>query len=711
MEASTIARVFAAKNAIVIILICHLPSLGIAQASSKLRVCVVAPRDSSMSVARQCADLAASEKAVAVCDDPAPDRLTCLRRVMTGRADLTVLQAEDLLVAARHISEDITVINELRALEKQRYEYEVAAVVRNSANITSVARLRNSTFCHPGYGYETDWNGVVSRFLESRVVPQSCDPDLTLAENSLNSAAQFWHAACKAGQWVPDLDLDAELKSRYSSLCAICDTPRDCSSLDKYWGRNGPLVCLTDGAGDVLWARLDHIKLHFAPEDPDSVAEGDISEYSFLCSNGSLQPLEVIQAKKPRPCVWISRPWPVVVAHRTRAGDARELVHSLARAEPDTWQSSLSLLVAPLTIGWLNAATVNPCVLGALSTPRMCVAGHQVETKCQWLTEAARAHGIRGAPICVMPKEDCLADVAAGVADLASIHPDLLYTAVSKHGLKVLLYEQPRTPNELYLVSAVVTNPNLRKLDDLKGKRACFPTYNGASWQLTLAALKEKKQVPERCDSDEKSMLSYFSSVCVAHNSSNLASSVPLCSEQTYKGDELDAASADLAALRCLAEGRGDVAFVSNGTVELVESKTDPSWAHHLKVKDFRYACFLNQRQKCQLGWAPHGMVSSHCILFLQLCIDSGVSQLVTRNSERGANVRQWRTMFEQLDDFFGPRQHSPISSMLIYGPFDNKTNLLFHVIRERHSSCPSLATHPAVSLGVLILMGLLAML
>lgn len=32
---------------------------------------------------------------------------------------------------------------------------------------------------------------------------------------------------------------------------------------DKYWGRMGPLYCLTSGDGQVAWARLDDVESHF----------------------------------------------------------------------------------------------------------------------------------------------------------------------------------------------------------------------------------------------------------------------------------------------------------------------------------------------------------------------------------------------------------------------------------------------------------------
>lgn len=50
---------------------------------------------------------------------------------------------------------------------------------------------------------------------------------------------------------------------RYSSLCEACYSPSTCSKGDKYWGRMGPLYCLTGGDGEVAWVRLDDVRTHF----------------------------------------------------------------------------------------------------------------------------------------------------------------------------------------------------------------------------------------------------------------------------------------------------------------------------------------------------------------------------------------------------------------------------------------------------------------
>jgi len=57
------------------------------------------------------------------------------------------------------------------------------------------------------------------------------------------------------------------VESRYRNLCAACEKPASCYNTDKYYGREGALLCLTDGMGDVAWVRLGDARVHFKVTD------------------------------------------------------------------------------------------------------------------------------------------------------------------------------------------------------------------------------------------------------------------------------------------------------------------------------------------------------------------------------------------------------------------------------------------------------------
>lgn len=90
---------------------------------------------------------------------------------------------------------------------------------------------------------------------------------MSLAESRIKASAEFFGPSCKAGPWVPDRIQDRNLKNRYPKLCELCYNPLTCGKGDKYWGRRGPLYCLTGGNGEVAWARLDDVKSHFGVGD------------------------------------------------------------------------------------------------------------------------------------------------------------------------------------------------------------------------------------------------------------------------------------------------------------------------------------------------------------------------------------------------------------------------------------------------------------
>lgn len=94
-------------------------------------------------------------------------------------------------------------------------------------------------------------------------------------------------------------------------MCELCDNPYRCAAEDRYWGRRGGLFCLTDGVGDISWSRLDDVQSHFGVTpggQPSGVEPGD---YNILCRDGTLMPVNT-----PNPCVWVSKPWPVIAAKR-----------------------------------------------------------------------------------------------------------------------------------------------------------------------------------------------------------------------------------------------------------------------------------------------------------------------------------------------------------------------------------------------------------
>jgi hypothetical protein len=81
-------------------------------------------------------------------------------------------------------------------------------------------------------------------------------------------------------------------------------------------------------------------------------------------------------------------------------------------------------------------------------------------------------------------------------------------------------------------------------------------------WKLVVAGLRSKGMIPPKCG-DVEALNTFFSWYCV--NQGN--GSVPLCPDADVGEKE---ETADSAALRCLAVGHGDVAFVDKSSLDVL---------------------------------------------------------------------------------------------------------------------------------------------
>lgn len=168
------------------------------------------------------------------------------------------------------------------------------------------------------------------------------------------------------------MTLNCSTEEKYPNLCSLCDEPTKCSTQDKYWGRRGSLLCLTDGAGDISWARLEDVKQHFGfvPGGGEATPE----DYSLLCPDNTVMPLN-----STNPCIWVVKPWSVVAARRfcdftplpmsyyakflcyfsSKAEEIRRIVSSLDRSDSTLWKSSLLNLIEPI---YYNVEPLNPII-------------------------------------------------------------------------------------------------------------------------------------------------------------------------------------------------------------------------------------------------------------------------------------------------------------------------------------------------------------
>uniref|UniRef100_A0A182RTE1 Transferrin n=1 Tax=Anopheles funestus TaxID=62324 RepID=A0A182RTE1_ANOFN len=540
------------------------------QPSKQLRVCIVEGSGNYKKGAQNCPTL---EKTSNIRCVYGLDRLDCLRKIHKGAADFAAFYPEDFL-AARWAGVDILVTSELR-FHTEHFDYEIVVVVDNEAEINTARELRGSKFCHPGHGLKNHWTGVLADYFETRLIPRECEEDLSPVESRLKAVSSFFGPSCRAGPWVPDPAEDLRLKKKYPSLCQLCYNSYQCAIGDKHWGRRGPLYCLTSGAGEVAWARLDDVRSHFGFSG--LVAEAHPTEYSFLCPDGHLQPLDT-----RKPCIWVARPWPAVAAKSKVAMEVQDLVSNLTHDDVNSWQNALLMLLETYHVNITTLDTVIPVddyldqavgFQNAYNNPGcnpsrsivFCTKSLLELYKCSWLQEVASVYGIEPGFQCIRTDslDQCMAKVRSKDADLVIVDQDNAMRAQRDYGLRSILHEYSSNVLHKYLVVAVVARDSgLHSGYDLRTRRACFPQYEGAAQIAVMTALQNH--------SIGKTRKFFDGSSCNWQSNSRCSS--------MYDGDE--------GAMRCLQDGIADVAFVNYETF-----KTFKNAAHGKQQQNWTIFC------------------------------------------------------------------------------------------------------------------------
>ena len=198
--------------------------------------------------------------------------------------------------------------------------------------------------------------------------------------------------------------------------------------------------------------------------------EADLNNYSFLCPDGHLQPLN---AKNP--CTWISKPWPVIAAKRSHAEKVQELFREIDIITP--WQQSLlsllesyyvnvSSLDVPIPIddyldkssGYQSAHSFPACY-----PPRhivYCTTSIIEFVKCSWLQEVSVVFGIEPNLQCIRGESifRCLDDVNKNIADIVMVDQDIRIESERKFNLTSIVTEFSTDFENNYVTVAVVKN-------------------------------------------------------------------------------------------------------------------------------------------------------------------------------------------------------------------------------------------------------------
>jgi hypothetical protein len=233
---------------------------------------------------------------------------------MNGTAEFGVFSAENAFHIASMRWQGLAVIKELRhtARPRQPFDFQSVVVVRND-HVGGVKNLRGHDFCHPGlhqHQRHERWTESFLKYFERQVVPNDCDAGTTPAEIEAASLAGFFNAACRPGLWSNIESEDAELKRKYSRLCALCDDTDNCSyESSTTTSHRQALECMRKSTNGVTYVALQEATEFFE-------ANADVvNDFKYLCPNSTYQNI----ADNDNPCVWYTQPWPMIVSNNENA--------------------------------------------------------------------------------------------------------------------------------------------------------------------------------------------------------------------------------------------------------------------------------------------------------------------------------------------------------------------------------------------------------
>lgn len=307
-------------------------------------------------------------------------------------------------------------------------------------------------------------------------------------------------------------------------------------------------------------------------------------------------------------------------------------------------------------IGFQSAYSFPAC-----SPPRsivVCTTSSVEHYKCSWLQEAASVYGIEPPLQCVKREqmESCRQSVQLGGADVMLADHDQLMPAEVYAQLMPLMAEYAVAMEAKYITVAVVkAGSGIHTVDHLRGKRVCFPSYEGAAYMSAWEMFRNLSlTAPSDSHCAANSLEHYF-----AHNSCTWKQGRNQC-DNKYRGD--------LGALRCLLEGHGDVAFTELAVFQnLTQGKIDEPWVR--RVKSVSLLCPFGRRAKhedepCYMHWMAR-------------------SNVMVRRSIDAVRKTEIYSALREMDKLFGKQYKTNTIPLTMFGPFDRQSNVLFRDATE----------------------------
>ncbi|OXU29058.1 hypothetical protein TSAR_015173 [Trichomalopsis sarcophagae] len=623
------------------------------------------------------------------------DRLSCLKLLSVGKADFMVAEPEDLRVISAYNESGIVVTHQLKKFAESKPQREVEMIVVVKSESDTVLTGKGKKLCYLGLetSHVAQFDYYYTTYFESWLFPRSCDPNKNEVENRVASLSAHFESACIAGPWSLDRKMDADLKAKYKNLCALCGNPRSCDDDDRYYGTTGALTCLRQGIGNLAWLSRSDASKYFS----------QLGSYGFslLCPDGTAR---VLSSKMNDTCTWIVDPRPVIVANKNVAHIVLDKVTDMGEEKSNFYQvvhssyvfSYLKKLDKPMTTKEYLLKRYSSASVKAKSTCRSnriirwCVSSSLEARKCQSLRRSSNALELSPGFTCVeMPSSDeCIRAVSTFKSDVFAAKPDersrsekyTLRILEIMLGLKSIVEMLAGRKDEHNNVAAVVRKESrFRTVNDLKDAKACFSGYRSVGWNAVYLALKKNNSDRQRLD-DVESIATFFKESCVLNiepkNRSFPSNLYSLC-----KKDESNL-TLEEKTFKCLEDG-ADVAFVNVSAVRAYASRKSRFSAsnHTYIICSLSLEHLFRQRRiqfQVQIALSPKRAQlvfssKSHFGLGNMTHTAILVHENITKVREDDISLT-----FLGLNRYFGRTFDRETPMFEMYGPYENKSNLLF---------------------------------
>lgn len=226
-----------------------------------------------------------------------------------------------------------------------------------------------------------------------------------------------------------------------------------------------------------------------------------------------------------KPCTWIAKPWSVLAAKRSHAKKVYDIFDNLdVNSE---WQQALLQLLESYHVNIASLDTPIPIddyldksagYQSAHSFPA-CYPPRQIVyctytlidfVKCSWLQEVSTVYKIEPNIQCIRGESlyRCLDDVNKNIADIVLVNHDERIKSELEFNLTSLIHEFSSEFIKNYVTIAVTkSTSSIENLGELRGKVACFPSYEGAAYYGAMESLNNL--IDTNCSN---SMKNFFSS-------------------------------------------------------------------------------------------------------------------------------------------------------------------------------------------------------